>query len=390
MLSRRSHWNAPTNRLSAAREACARSGRPLFDLTETNPTRIGLEYPEEELAAAMARGARARHDPDPRGVLTAREALAVSLSTPGDSVSPDDLVLTASTSEAYSFLFKILCDPGDEILTAVPSYPLLDHLAALESVRLVHFPLEPGARWNLDAGEVRRAASDRTRAVVAIHPNNPTGSFLKVAEQDALVEWCESRGAALISDEVFLDYPIDAAEPAGPAAKHGRALTFSLGGLSKSAGLPHYKLGWIRAGGEGSAKRAALAALELVADHFLSVSTPVQSALPELLTLAPRIRDQIRARTRKNYAALGKASAGLPSVESLPVEGGWSAVLRVPRLSSDEELALTLLENDGVLVHPGYFFDFPSEGFLVLSLLPDPKIFEAGLACLAARLTARA
>jgi alanine-synthesizing transaminase len=392
-LSRRLPWEDPWNRLTRA--AAERTGRglPAIDLTESNPTRVGLAYPEEELAELLGRAAAPSCPQHPLGIWEAREALAAALSRPADPVAPDDLVLTASTSEAYSYLFKLLGDPGDEVLGAVPSYPLLDSLAALDGLVLRHFRLEPGRRFALDPGAVERALTRRTRLLALVHPGSPTGSFLSVTEQDAVAALCAARGLPLISDEVFADYPLadppEGAVNAGPAAARGEMLSFSLGGLSKSAGLPSWKLGWIRAGGPLAERRRVLAALELVADSYLSVATPVQRALPGVLALAPQIRAAILGRLRGNLAALGAALAGLPEVDLIQPQGGWSAVLRVPRLLPDEELALKLLDRAGILVHPGYLFDFATEGFLVLSLLPEPALFAEGTACLASYLAHR-
>ena len=365
-FSRRAHWNAPVNQLTIAR----RGRGELLDLTVSNPTRAGIDYPLEELSDVMARAARPPYDPDPLGQRSAREALAREL-----ACHPDDLVLTASTSEAYGFLFKLLCDPGDTVLTATPSYPLLEHLAALELIELRPFALEYQQRWELDIANVRAALTDRTRAIVVVNPNNPTGSYVTADEQEALA----ACGLPIVSDEVFRDYPVDAA-PA-PSFMRDDVLTFALGGLSKGAGLPHYKLGWIRVSGPPAARRAAVAALELIADNFLSVATPVQAALPELLTLGARIRSAILDRVRSNLVTL---RAALPKAASvLPVEGGWSAVIRVPRTTSDEEFALQLLIRDGVVVHPGYFFDFAREGFLIVSLLTPTEAFAEGVGRLA-------
>jgi alanine-synthesizing transaminase len=423
--SRRLPWGEPWNRLTRAIAERSARGLATIDLTATNPTRVGLAYPEAELAELLARSAAPDYPPHPLGLPEAREALAAALSTPGDPVGADDLVLTASTSEAYSYLFKLFGDPGDEVLAPVPSYPLLDSLAALDALVLRHFRLEPGRRFGLDPGALERACGPRTRLLVLVHPGNPTGTFLTAAEQEAAAALCAGRGVPLVSDEVFFDYPLDPPAPArpegfgsaavgqpamspasarredssspsvahpasrpvsprpegsraGPAAARSDALCFSLGGLSKSAGLPSWKLGWIRVGGPPADRRRAVGALELVADSYLSTATPVQRALAGVLALAPRIHAAILARLRDNLAALGAALAGLPAVELLPPEGGWSAVVRVPRLASDEELVLGLLEESGVLVHPGYFFDFPAEGYLVLSLLPAPAAFGEG------------
>lgn len=378
-------WEQPLNPLARAMAERSARGLEVIDLTETNPTRVGLEYPEEELAELLRRGAAADYEPHPLGIPEAREALAAALSTPGDPVAPDDLVLTASTSESYSYLFKLFADPQDEVLTAAPSYPLLDSLAALESLVLSRFHLAPGRGFALEPEAVELALTPRTRLLALIHPGNPTGRFLSSAELAAVASLCASRGLPLISDEVFAGYSF-LADPhrSGPAAASGEALTFSLGGLSKSAGLPSWKLGWIRAGGPPGLRRRAAAALELVADSYLSVATPVQKALAGVLELAPRIRAAILARVRDNLSALRAAVAGQTALELLEPEGGWSAVLRVCLPISDEELVLELLGQAGVLVHPGYFFDFATEDFLVLSLLPEPGLFAEGARRLAA------
>lgn len=382
--SRRLPWEHPKNRLTLAVEERAARGLETIDLTETNPTRVGLAYPAEELVELLRRGAESAYEPHPRGISEAREALAAHLSTLGDPVSPDDLVLTASTSESYSFLFKLLADPGDEVLTAAPSYPLLDSLAALDSLVLRHVYLEPGRRFALDPERVELALTDWTRLLALIHPGNPTGAFLSAQEQAAVLGLCASRGLPLISDEVFFDFGLmDDPSRAGPAAASGEALAFSLGGLSKSAGLPGWKLGWIRVGGPPDLRRRALAALEMVADSYLSVSTPVQRALPGVLALASRIQAEILGRVRGNLATLRAALADVPAAELFEPAGGWAALIRVSLPVSDEELALGLLDRVGVLVQPGYFFDFLTDDFLVVSLLPKPDRFAAGVERLA-------
>lgn len=379
VFSNRARWEAAVNPISTALAARRRLGQQIIDLTVTNPTRVGIAYPDEELSAAMAFAARARYDPHPLGLASAREALAATWSDEGQVVDPDDLVLTASTSEAYSFLFKLLCNSGEEIVVHTPSYPLLDHLAALEEVELQRIPLRHTGRWAFGESELESSLSDRTRALVVIHPNNPTGSYLRPDEQNRIVQHLRSRTLPLISDEVFYDYRIEEEIPAAPpAASREDLLTFSLGGLSKSAGLPHWKLGWIRVGGPRSERRRAVEALEWITDTFLSVATPVQIALPQILRIAPEIRAGIMTRIRENLDRIRRHLAGCSSLRLLPVEGGWSAVLRVPCLPGCEP-ALDLLVSKGVLVHPGFFYDFDREGYLVVSLLTPPAAMDRGL-----------
>jgi alanine-synthesizing transaminase len=363
-FSKRADWNPTINRLTTARQQ--RHGE-ILDLTQSNPTQAGIDYPLDELSAAMERGARARYAPHPLGLRSAREALASEL-----QCEADDLVLTASTSEAYAFLFKLLCDAGDEMVTATPSYPLFEHLAGMELVSLRSVAMQFHARWEIDANSVRESLTPRTRGIIVVNPNNPTGSFVTAAEQGALARL----DVPIISDEVFLPFAQDGK---GTTFARNDVLTFILGGLSKSAGLPHYKLAWIRVSGPSDRKREALAALELIADNYLSISTAVQVALPDLLRIAPRIRAAISARTRANLDALRSAMRDARSAEVLPVEGGWSAVVRLPRIESDEDFAVRLVIDQGVFVHPGYFFDFPGDGYVVLSLLTPEKDFAEGV-----------
>jgi aspartate/methionine/tyrosine aminotransferase len=368
MFSKRAQWNAATNRLTLAREAYRGT---LLDLTIANPTKAGIDYPLHELAEVMGRAAREAYEPQPLGLACAREAVAREL-----ACDADDIAITASTSEAYSYLFKLLCDPGDAVLTATPSYPLLEHLAALELIELHSFALDLHQRWEIDTARVQRAMTGRTRAILVVNPNNPTGSYVSASEQDEIARI----GTTVIADEVF--HPFAFGE-SGPSFIREDVLTFTLGGLSKSAGLPHYKLGWIRVSGPG--KREAVSALEWIADNFLSVATPVQVALPEILAIAPAIRGAIQRRTSANLAMLRTMIERVPAARLLPVEGGWSAVIRVPRFDSDEALALRLIEEHGVVIHPGYFFDFEAEGHVVVSLLTQPEIFEKGVAHLLER-----
>jgi len=364
------------NRLSAAIARLRGTGVEFDDLTESNPTRVGLRYPGR-LLEALAGPSGLAYAPEPFGMASARDAVVGDFRRRGMAVSRDRVVLTASTSEAYSLLFKLLCNPGDEVLVPAPSYPLFEYLASLDCVRPRTYQLEYHGAWSLDLDGLRRATTDRTRAVVVVSPNNPTGSYLKHAELDALAVHCRAHGLTLIGDEVFAEYVLDADLPRTSSVLAQReALAFSLGGLSKGLGLPQLKLGWMVATGPDELVRPALERLELICDTYLSVATPVQAGLPALLAEGAGIRRGIRDRVTRNYRALVEAARRCPPVDVLPAEGGWYSVLQVPAMQSEESLVLQLLEHDRVLVHPGYFFDFPREAFLVISLLPRPEVFD--------------
>jgi aspartate/methionine/tyrosine aminotransferase len=303
----------------------------------------------------------------------------------GIVVSADRVALTASTSEAYALLFKLLCDAGDEVLIPHPSYPLFEHLTRLESIATIPYTLEYHGSWRIDIDSVRRGITNRARAILIVSPNNPTGSFLHKDDLAQLVEIAATRNLPLIGDEVFADYRLDPAPHAAHVLAGADVLAFSLGGLSKSAGLPQVKLGWIGFGGPSERVDEVLAGYEIIADTYLSVSTPVQAAAADLIERGVSIRAQISARVKRNLEALRAAAAAFPAVTVLPVEGGWSAVIQVPSVVTEEALVLALLEHDGVLVHPGYFFDFPRESFIVVSLLVDPTVFDSAMARVLAR-----
>jgi len=378
VFSSRLNWNVRPNRISALLAEKLRAGSLVLDLTESNPTRVGLIYPQAEILAALADTSTLRYHPSPRGLDSAREAVAGYYGDRGTRTSPSSILLTASTSEAYAYLFKLLTNPGDEILAPRPSYPLFEFLAGLESVHIRQYPLRYDGAWHVDFHALEQAITPRTRGIVVVNPNNPTGSFLKRAELDRLDTLAAERGLAVLSDEVFRDYTFaEDAERESTLVGDRLALTFSMSGLSKIAGLPQMKLGWIVACGPGSER--ALNALELIADTYLSVSTPVQVALHRLLALSGGILEQIRERTASNLALLREAVHG-SAATLLRAEGGWYAVLQVPRIRTEEELTLKLLDECGVLVQPGFFFDFESEAYLVLSLLPQPATFAEGVA----------
>ena len=385
MFSSRLDWSLRPNRISELLAEKRQAGCPVLDLTESNPTRAGLDYPQAGILAAFADANALRYHPSPRGLDTAREAVAGYYRDRGTQVQSDNILLTASTSEAYAYLFKLLANPGDEILAPRPSYPLFEFLAGLESVRIRQYPLRYDGVWHVDFDALEQAITPRTRGVVVVNPNNPTGSFLKRAELERLDSLAAERGLAILSDEVFRDYAFaEEAERVSTLAGDRQALTFSMSGLSKIAGLPQMKLGWIIVNGGASGPNRdktcdrAMDALELIADTYLSVSTPVQVALPRLLALSGGIMDQIRERTDANLTRLRETMLG-SAATLLRTEGGWYAVLQVPRTRSEEEWTLKLLGESDVLVQPGFFFDFESEAFLVLSLLPEPATFAEGV-----------
>ena len=333
------------------------------DLTGSNPTRCDLPYPPD-LLRPLADREGLRYTPHPQGIAAAREAVAALVRVP-----PERIVLTASTSEAYALLFKLLADPGEVVAYPVPSYPLIEHLARLEGLTPLPYRLHPEDAWRPDPATVPRTA----RAVVAVSPNNPTGSYLDRASLSALA----AASPALVVDEVFRAFPLDA--PPGPSGVEIEGtLTFTLGGLSKELGLPQLKLAWIAVSGEPGLAGDAVERLAYLADQYLSVATPVQRSLPALLRDARPVREAIAARCRDNLASLRALAQEVPEVSVLPVGGGWTAVLRVPTVLGEEALALRLLEVQRVAVHPGYFFDFPREGYLVLSLLSPPPSFREG------------
>jgi alanine-synthesizing transaminase len=367
------------NRLAQALETRRRTGLPVIDLTESNPTRAELEYPRDLLAPLAIGGLI--YAPQPFGLIEARRAAAAEYGRRGIPVDATRIVLTASTSEAYSFLFKLLASPGDEVIVPRPSYPLFEALTALDGLVARPYDLEYHGTWSIDFASVERSVGPKTRALLVVSPNNPTGSFISPDELERLSSLCAPLGVALIADEVFADYELEAGAAGRGACPLARrdVLVFGLGGVSKSIGLPQVKLGWIAVAGPDAIVSEALSRLELVCDTYLSVSTAVQLAAAGLLDRGAAIRRQIVARIAANYRCLTALSASAPSCRVLRASGGWYAVVQVPTLRSEEELVLDLLTRDGVLVHPGYFFDFPSESYLIVSLLTPEEPFATGV-----------
>jgi alanine-synthesizing transaminase len=381
VTSKRSSFDLTQNSLSRAIDAARSQQRTFLDLTVSNPTTADLPYDRDSILRALSDPKALTYDPLPFGLPSAREAVAHALSEI-HPIEASRVVLTASSSEAYAFLFKLFCDPGDEVAIAAPSYPLFEHLATLESVKVRNYSLRYDGAWHVDLDSLKRAITSKTRAIVTVNPNNPTGSFLSRDELSALAAF----GLPILSDEVFATYALtDDPSRATTARLASDALVFSLGGLSKLAALPQMKLGWIAASGPQTQVQAALSKLELIADTFLSVGTPVQHAAPHLLAAGKKTAAAISARTKKNLATLDHALGKDSPATRLKVDGGWYATLRLPQTKTEEEWVLGFLEEDGVLVHPGAFFDFESEAFVVLSLLTGEPNFEAGITKIAQR-----
>ena len=421
MFSERTNWRLAQNRFTQAVEEARAGGAKLLDLTASNPTRVGLRYDSAAILGALCSERALDYDPQAKGLLSAREAVARyyseqclsggrdaagNASTAGipdktAAIDPERIVLTASTSEGYSYVFRLLCNAGDELLVPKPSYPLFEFLADLQDVKLVPYPLIYDHGWQMDFHSMEKAVTARTRGLVLVHPNNPTGSYVHTEEWGPLNQFCQAHGLALIVDEVFLDYGLDreASNSAVELRSNGQpgaavptcssrhpsftgnrdVLTFTLSGLSKISALPQMKVAWVVTSGPEEIANAAMARLEVIADTYLSMNAPIQWAVPALLEQRSDIQAQLLQRVRANLAELDRQLAAQKSCERLCVEGGWYAVLRVPVTRSDEELAIELVREKSVLVHPGHFYDFESDGFLVLSLITPDQEFAEGM-----------
>ncbi|MGD0162948.1 MAG: pyridoxal phosphate-dependent aminotransferase [Candidatus Sulfotelmatobacter sp.] len=380
MFSDRTNWKLTRNRLTEALEEVRSSGARVLDLTISNPTRAGLRYDDHTILNSLASPHAMDYDPQPKGLLGAREAVAAYYQTQHGirSLDPERVILTTSTSEGYSFVFRLLCNPGDELLVPKPSYPLFEFLADLQDVKLVPYPLIYDHGWQMDFPSLQSAVSERTRGVVVVHPNNPTGSYVHPQEQEALNRFCREHRLAVIADEVFLDYAHDRA-PHRSFVANQDVLSLTLSGVSKISALPQMKVAWIATSGPAAEVEAAQARLEVIADTYLSMNAPIQWAVPVLLDQRKSIQRQLLDRVLGNLAELDSQLAAQKSCQRLSVEGGWYAVLRVPVTQTDEELAVNLLRRKSVLAHPGHFYDFPSDGYLVLSLITPGAEFATGV-----------
>lgn len=378
MFSTRTNWNLTANRLSEALARHRARGKPLLDLTASNPTECGFQYASHAILRALCSARTIEYHPDPRGLESARRAVAGYYAERATKAAPQNLVLTTSTSEAYSFIFRLLCNPGDEVLIPTPSYPLFDFLAEVQDVKLKRYPLLYDHGWQIDLHTLEQTITERTRGVIVVHPNNPTGHFTKPAEMAALNRICAARQMAIIADEVFLDFSLLRQLPPSFAANH-QALTFTMSGLSKISGLPQMKFAWLAVSGPEELKRESLARLEVIADTYLSMNAPVQLAAPVFLEMRQGFQEQVMARIGANLAELDQQLARQQRCSRLEVEGGWYTILRVPATRADEELALELLEQKNIYVHPGHFYDFHQDGYLVVSLITPEKDFAEGI-----------
>jgi len=387
MFAKRTNWDLTPNRLSEALAAHRAAGKPLLDLTVSNPTECGFSYDSKAVLEALKNPAALRYEPNPKGLESARRAVAGYYAARSEEVPIEDIFLTTSTSEGYTYAFRTLCNPGDEVLVPSPSYPLFDFLAEIQDVKLVRYPLVYSTRarkagndhgWQIDFHALEQAITAQTRAVIVVHPNNPTGQFAKPAEMTKLNSICGAREMAIIADEVFLDFAVDGSRAASFAANSG-VLTFTLSGLSKISGLPQMKAAWLAVSGPQELRREAVARLEVIADTYLSPNAPVQLALPALLEQRHSFQEQLLSRVRGNLAELDRQLARQNACSRLEVEAGWYAVLRVPAIRSDEDLAVRLLTIKGVYIHPGHFYDFPADEFLVVSAITPVVSFSKGI-----------
>ncbi len=393
MFSRRTGWKLKPNRFTLAHQEMLRAGREILDLTIANPTRAGIKYDEGAILDSLRNPNSLDYDPQPKGLSGAREAVVEyyswgspypSKGTKGGAAAParevdtESVVLTTSTSEGYTYVFRLLCNPGDEVLVPKPSYPLFEFLADLQDVTLVPYTLIYDHGWQIDWPSLKQVVSEKTRAVVVVHPNNPTGSYASTDERAELNELCARHSLALIVDEVFLDYAHDGQRRSSFATNDG-ALTFTLSGLSKISALPQMKLAWMVSSGPERDKQASMERLEVIADTYLSLNAPVQLAAAAMLAQRDEIQPQLMNRVRDNLAELDRQLLKQRSCARLDVEGGWYVVLRVPVTRSDEDLAIGLLRETSVLAHPGHFYDFPQDGYLVLSLITPADQFRQGI-----------
>jgi alanine-synthesizing transaminase len=379
MFSRRTNWKLTPNKYTLALQEIRSSGEPLIDLTISNPTECALAYDSKAILNAFQNANALHYEPEAKGLLNARqEVVRYYRDEHNVTVDPNAVILTTSTSEAYSYIFRLLCNPQEEVLVPKPSYPLFDFLGDLQDVRLIPYSLHYAQGWFIDFESLKRALTSKTRAILLVHPNNPTGSYVKPEEVQRLNAFCLENELALIVDEVFLDYSLENRPRISFVGNHD-ALTFTLSGLSKTAALPQMKVAWMVTTGPTNQTQAALERLEVIADTYLSLGSPTQCAFPQLLVQRKTLQPQLLNRIRNNWACLKSSLRDIRECEPLDVEGGWYAVLRINRKVSDEDLSIELMRQAGVIVHPGHFYDFPNDGYLVVSLISQEQDFRNGI-----------
>ena len=384
----RTDWNLTSNPLTQFLKERQATGIPILDLTASNPTRCSFNYPIQEISKALTQSQSFIYEPHPKGHVEARNAIAAYYEEMGIQLNPEHIFLTASTSEAYSFIFRLITNPGDSILVPQPGYPLFDFLCTLNDIELTPYPLIYEKNWHIDFETLSKSIQPRTKAILLVHPNNPTGSYIRTAEKHAFVSLAKENKLSLISDEVFFDYPLKhESKKFHSFAGSSEVMTFTLNGLSKMAALPQMKLAWIVVTGPKEISQKAVSRLEIITDTFLSVNTPTQVALSEILKNRKFIQNQILKRLHENEKFLRNLIKNFPACEYLESEGGWYVILKMPKTKTDEEWALELLKKQGVLVHPGHFYNFDDEGHLVISLLPSPEIFVEGMNKILAHIT---
>ena len=381
MFSDRTNWKLAENRFTQAVTKARAEGARILDLTASNPTRVGLAYDEAAILGTLGSPRAMDYDPQAKGLVEAREVVTEYYGVEHgiQSLDAERIVLTTSTSEGYSFVFRLLCNAGDELLVPKPSYPLFEFLADLQDVKLVPYPLIYDHGWEMDFTSLEKVVTPLTRGVVVVHPNNPTGSFVRSSEIAMLNSFCRKYELAVIADEVFLDYSLNQDTHASFTGNQ-EVLTFTLSGLSKISALPQMKVAWIVTSGPDLQVAESMGRIEVIADTYLSMNAPMQWAIPELMRQRKNVQKQLLDRVKRNLAELDRQLAGQKTCQRLSVEGGWYAVLRVPVTRSDEELAIELVEQKSLMVHPGHFYDFPRDGYLVLSLISAPAEFEEGIA----------
>jgi len=386
-FSKRTEWELTSNKLMSCLEKVRGEDEKIIDLTESNPTHCDFEYPQERILEGFLNPKNMDYRPSAQGLLDARQAICRCYWDRGYEIKPEQIFVTSSTSEAYSFLFRLLTNPGDHVLFPRPSYPLFEFLVDLNDIDMDTYPLiynknesQDKHTWQIDFDRFRAAFYPNTKAVVLVNPNNPTGSFIKRDELSAIAEFCMDKNMSIISDEVFWDYSLSENNHEFiSAVDNKKCLTFVLGGVSKCLALPQMKVSWIILNGPEELVKEAYNRLEVIADTYLSVNTPAQNALQQWLTLHSMIKGEVVKRLEANYAFVKEAIQKTPSCSCLNAEGGWYVIVKLPNCYSEEHWAMELLTKEHVFVHPGYFFDFYDEPYIVLSLLTPEAEFKEGV-----------